>query len=120
MKFANGSRRCAMCWCTWSLRVGILLIAEMNIPFKCCCLDINAKTHMTKILKTFVAGFLVALSFGCSTVSRAEPEKMTVLSYNIHHGAGTDGKLDLERIGRIIRDQQPDLVALQEVDVKTS
>jgi endonuclease/exonuclease/phosphatase family metal-dependent hydrolase len=67
-----------------------------------------------------LAGFLIAAAGGCSTVSRAEPEKVTVLSYNIHHGAGTDGKLDLERIARIIRDQKPDLVALQEVDVKTS
>ena len=75
---------------------------------------------MTKLLTAFVASFLVALSFGCSSVSRAEPEKMTVLSYNIHHGAGTDGKLDLERIAQIIRDQRPDVVALQEVDIKTS
>ena len=73
---------------------------------------------MTKILSALIVGFLVAWSFGCSTVPRAEAEKMTVLSYNIHHGAGTDGKLDLERIARIIREQQSDLVALQEVDVK--
>ena len=41
---------------------------------------------------------------------------MTVMTYNIHHGEGTDGKLDLERIAQIIRAQKPDLVALQEVD----
>jgi len=75
---------------------------------------------MTKIASSFLAGFLIALGVGCSTVSRADAEKMTVLSYNIHHGAGTDGKLDLERIARIIRDQKPDVVALQEVDVKTA
>jgi endonuclease/exonuclease/phosphatase family metal-dependent hydrolase len=63
---------------------------------------------------------LITACLGCSTVTRASSEKMTVLSYNIHHGAGTDGKLDLDRIARIIRDQKPDLVALQEVDVKTS
>jgi endonuclease/exonuclease/phosphatase family metal-dependent hydrolase len=75
---------------------------------------------MRKIVSSLCAGFLMAAAVGCSTVSRAEPEKVTVLSYNIHHGAGTDGKLDLDRIARIIRDQKPDLVALQEVDVKTS
>ncbi|MGZ8939129.1 MAG: endonuclease/exonuclease/phosphatase family protein, partial [Limisphaerales bacterium] len=42
-----------------------------------------------------------------------------VLTYNIHHGEGTDQKLDLERIARIIRAQNPDLVAVQEVDEKT-
>lgn len=43
---------------------------------------------------------------------------MTVLTYNIHHAAGTDKKLDLERIAQIIRAQNPDFVALQEVDEK--
>jgi endonuclease/exonuclease/phosphatase family metal-dependent hydrolase len=41
---------------------------------------------------------------------------LRVLSYNIHHGAGMDGKLDLERIARVIQDTGADLVALQEVD----
>jgi endonuclease/exonuclease/phosphatase family metal-dependent hydrolase len=38
------------------------------------------------------------------------------MTWNIHHGEGTDGRLDLERIARRIREAQPDLVALQEVD----
>jgi endonuclease/exonuclease/phosphatase family metal-dependent hydrolase len=42
-----------------------------------------------------------------------------VLSYNIHHGEGIDGKLDLARIAEIIKSARPDLVALQEVDVET-
>jgi endonuclease/exonuclease/phosphatase family metal-dependent hydrolase len=42
-----------------------------------------------------------------------------VLSYNIHHGEGTDGKVDLPRLARVIRAADPDLVALQEVDRKT-
>jgi endonuclease/exonuclease/phosphatase family metal-dependent hydrolase len=43
-------------------------------------------------------------------------ERVRVLSYNIHHGEGVDGRLDLERIARVIRSVEPDLVALQEVD----
>ena len=43
-----------------------------------------------------------------------------VLSYNIHHGEGTDGKLDLPRLARVIRAADPDFVALQEVDRKTN
>jgi endonuclease/exonuclease/phosphatase family metal-dependent hydrolase len=42
-----------------------------------------------------------------------------VLSYNIHHGEGTDGKLDLPRLAKAIRAADPDVVALQEVDDKT-
>lgn len=46
----------------------------------------------------------------------SQPIRMRVMSYNIHHGQGTDGKIDLERIARTIRSVEPDLVALQEVD----
>lgn len=44
---------------------------------------------------------------------------LRVLTYNIHHGEGTDGRHDLLRIDRVIRDWDPDLVALQEVDQGT-
>lgn len=44
------------------------------------------------------------------------PESIRVLTYNIHHGEGLDGRLDLERLARRISEAQPDLVALQEVD----
>jgi len=43
-------------------------------------------------------------------------QRITVLSYNIHHGEGTDAKVDLERIAALIRAAAPDVVALQEVD----
>lgn len=44
------------------------------------------------------------------------PDQLRVLTYNIHHGAGTDQKIDLERIAQTIRSVDPDLVFLQEVD----
>jgi endonuclease/exonuclease/phosphatase family metal-dependent hydrolase len=46
----------------------------------------------------------------------AAARRLRILSYNIHHGEGVDGKLDLERIAGVIRAVEPDLVALQEVD----
>ena len=52
--------------------------------------------------------------------AKAAPLRLRVLSYNIHHGEGVDRKLDLERIARIIRSVEPDLVALQEVDRKAT
>lgn len=42
---------------------------------------------------------------------------MRILSYNIRHGEGMDGKIDLERIAAVIAEARPDLVALQEVDL---
>ncbi|SIR31797.1 endonuclease/exonuclease/phosphatase family protein [Maribacter ulvicola] len=45
-----------------------------------------------------------------------------VLSYNIYHGetVGLDKQFDLDELARIINDEKPDLVALQEVDFKTN
>lgn len=45
---------------------------------------------------------------------------LRVLCYNIHYGQGTDGRYDLDRLAGVIRETQPDLVALQEVDVGVS
>jgi endonuclease/exonuclease/phosphatase family metal-dependent hydrolase len=41
---------------------------------------------------------------------------LRVLSYNIHHGEGTDHNIDLPRLAKVIANAKPDLVALQEVD----
>jgi len=53
-------------------------------------------------------------------LSAADALRVRVVTYNIHHGEGTDGKLDLERIAAVIKRLEPDLVALQEVDVGTT
>jgi endonuclease/exonuclease/phosphatase family metal-dependent hydrolase len=52
----------------------------------------------------------------------AEPGRkptVRVLCYNVHHCEGTDGKLDLARIAKVVRASDPDLVALQELDDRT-
>ncbi len=49
----------------------------------------------------------------------AAPRELRVLSYNIHHGRGTDDQVDLARIAKVITDSRADLVALQEVDQRT-
>ena len=38
------------------------------------------------------------------------------MSYNIKHGVGNDEVLDLSRALEVIKEQSPDLVALQEID----
>jgi len=48
--------------------------------------------------------------------SSAEPAEFRVVCWNLHHGAGLDGKIDLERIAAVIRMQNPEVVLLQEVD----
>lgn len=50
----------------------------------------------------------------------AEPSRVRVLTYNLHHGEGTDGKIDLARTAEVIKRLTPDVVALQEVDKATT
>ncbi|WP_414660080.1 endonuclease/exonuclease/phosphatase family protein [Horticoccus sp. 23ND18S-11] len=60
----------------------------------------------------FLLLFTVLVSVGLAQT----PASFRVLCYNIHHGEGLDGKLDLERIAKLITDAKADIVALQEVD----
>ena len=62
-------------------------------------------------VKFFVCSFLLLAS-----ASASESTVLRIFCWNIHHGVGVDGKLDLQRIANVIRAAKPDLVALQEVD----
>ena len=44
---------------------------------------------------------------------------LRVVTFNIYHGATMNGNFDLDYIANVIRDADPDLVALQEVDFLT-
>jgi endonuclease/exonuclease/phosphatase family metal-dependent hydrolase len=41
---------------------------------------------------------------------------LRLMTYNIRHGRGVDGRVDLGRIAEVIRERSPDVVTLQEVD----
>lgn len=71
--------------------------------------------------RTYVLPALLVLLTACQspekiTETGAVQDTLRIVAYNIHHGAGIDLELDLERIGALIRDLKPDLVALQEID----
>ncbi|GIP35264.1 endonuclease/exonuclease/phosphatase family protein [Paenibacillus sp. J2TS4] len=51
-----------------------------------------------------------------SEMARGKEVTVKVMSFNIRHGVGMDGVLDLERIASVIRDSGADIVGLQEVD----
>ncbi|MEY3457873.1 MAG: hypothetical protein RL215_1030 [Planctomycetota bacterium] len=60
---------------------------------------------------------IVAMVFCLQTgADGADPLRLRVLCYNIHHAEGVDGRLDVARIADVVRSVDPDLVALQEVD----
>lgn len=70
---------------------------------------------MNKFLWTLI---LVSLITFCSSAVEPNPEPVVlkVMTYNIHHGEGEDGVIDINRIAEIILNADPDLVSLQEVD----
>jgi endonuclease/exonuclease/phosphatase family metal-dependent hydrolase len=57
----------------------------------------------------------ILLLLGLLPGRAAEPE-LTVISYNIRHGQGMDGKVDLPRIAEVIRTSGAQVALLQEVD----
>ena len=59
-------------------------------------------------------------SIGISQTSIDNKKIIKVLSFNILHGATTEGDFDLDKIAKVIKDADPDLVALQEVDFRTN
>jgi endonuclease/exonuclease/phosphatase family metal-dependent hydrolase len=71
------------------------------------------------VRKTLGCACLLLLALFCLAGCQTAPGQIRVLTYNIHHGEGTDGKLDLSRIAEVIKAADPDLVALQEVDSRT-
>ena len=94
------------------------LVDRQRVPFTGQGFAVDPKT-----------GGLVGISRAKRLVVFAEPDsaeaqsdkplRLRVLTYNIHHGEGIDGKLDLARIAKVILSVEPHLVALQEVDQRT-
>lgn len=88
------------------------------------------KPKLLKNVLTFFSFLMllgVSLIVSCgnsSTTSLPDPPNesnneniLRVFLYNIHHGEGLDGEVDIERIADVIREKDPHLVALNEVDV---
>ena len=64
--------------------------------------------HSWIVTRTLVLIFLIAACVAA--------DELVVATYNIHHGEGVDGKLDIDRIVSVIQSLNPHIVCLQEVD----
>lgn len=62
----------------------------------------------------------VLLSPASARADQAGGAVVRVLTYNIHHGEGRDGQIDLARQAAIMAAANPDVIALQEVDRGTA
>ncbi|MHA2218777.1 MAG: endonuclease/exonuclease/phosphatase family protein, partial [Candidatus Hodarchaeales archaeon] len=80
---------------------------------------------MMKGFSISLRALLVILVFsvcggGCGGAKIGPPTRVSVLTYNIYHGEDANGGSNLDAVAEIINLLEPDLVALQEVDQKTT
>lgn len=73
----------------------------------------------SKIVLIIVLMFSICAG-GCAGVKPSSPCRVSVLTYNIYHGEDANGNSNLDAVAWIINSLKPDLVALQEVDNKTT
>jgi endonuclease/exonuclease/phosphatase family metal-dependent hydrolase len=73
-------------------------------------------TGLLMLLPTVAAATATAAAASPGHPDDRPGRPLKVLTYNIHHAAGTDGVLDLERIAQVIDDSDADVIGLQEVD----
>ncbi|MFF1478440.1 endonuclease/exonuclease/phosphatase family protein [Streptomyces sp. NPDC058301] len=67
--------------------------------------------------RSALALVLMLISMAAASASSAAArQSLTVLTYNIHHGAGVDDALALDRVARVVKDSGADVIGLQEVD----
>ncbi|MBN1443777.1 MAG: endonuclease/exonuclease/phosphatase family protein, partial [Planctomycetes bacterium] len=68
------------------------------------------------LLASLAAWSLSSCQEARRTQEEPVPVAYRVVSYNIRHGRGMDGEVDLERTAAVLRRLEPDIVGLQEVD----
>jgi endonuclease/exonuclease/phosphatase family metal-dependent hydrolase len=80
---------------------------------------VASASHRLWILIPLLGAVFAAGEASPTLMADAPQDRLRVLCYNIHHGEGTDQRVDLERLAEVISAVEPDLVALQEVDDRT-
>lgn len=88
--------------------------------------DVRAQIPIKPTMKLKLSPFTIAqillilMGFLCGCAATPPSMRITVLTYNIHHSEDANGQSNLDAVASIINTFRPDLVALQEVDSKTT
>ncbi len=73
--------------------------------------------HSFRLLLLMMSCVMLTLFEGCAGSRQSSGQNaIRVMTYNIHHGVGSDSVFDIERIASVIRHSDADIVALQDVD----
>ncbi|MQY15225.1 hypothetical protein SRB5_54040 [Streptomyces sp. RB5] len=65
---------------------------------------------------TLLAAVLTGVTLTSVPATASDLPPLRIMTYNIHHGAGLDGVVDLPRIAEVIEDSGAEVVTLQEAD----
>jgi endonuclease/exonuclease/phosphatase family metal-dependent hydrolase len=74
---------------------------------------------MRPFLLPLMLASVAALTASAQRTPSQAPASVRVLTFNVRHGEGWDGIVDISRAAAVIREERADLVALQEVDQGT-
>lgn len=81
---------------------------------------LNKKKKRTVLFLFLICSTLLFSNADAISIPESDIEDtLIVITYNIHHGRGTDGKVDIDRIAELLIESKADIVALQEVDIHT-
>ena len=67
-------------------------------------------------MKLLICTLLICVLLTKTAHYAAAATTVRVLTYNIHHAEGIDGRVDIDRVADVIESAHPDIVCLQEVD----
>jgi endonuclease/exonuclease/phosphatase family metal-dependent hydrolase len=98
----------------------LLLILSKHLSCTLCLRGWSFCEAVNVALRSRAILFCLLIASLATRAAGQLPSEIRVLTYNIHHGEGTDKKFDLQRIAKVIKSVSPDIVALQEVDQGTA
>ena len=71
------------------------------------------------MMKLSFKTLILALGLGMTFVGCQEKASYTLMSYNVHNCIGMDSITDFARVGKVIKEVNPEVVAIQELDSVT-
>src|SRR5262249_42075187 len=81
-------------------------------------LHIKEKNYLRPLdLRQAAQHFLSKKTFSELTLPLTVSKNLRLMSYNVHGCIGMDGRVSMERIAQVIARFDPDIIALQELDV---
>jgi endonuclease/exonuclease/phosphatase family metal-dependent hydrolase len=80
-------------------------------------LKVKARFCLTPLLALVLLLAPVAGFIGWQDVeaTRSDGGAVIIMTYNLHNGFNTEGRLDMEALAEVIEEQDPDIIALQEI-----